>query len=230
MIRVLVADDEETVRDSIAVILGAQDDIEVVALAADGREAVELSRSLSPDVVVMDLRMPGVDGVAATRMVVAEGRSTPAVLALTTYASDDSAIAAIRAGATGFCAKVDPSAALADAVRTVAAGDSIVSPGVLRALLGRLAGQEASGGIPCSPRELEVLAVVAEGAGNAEIARRLFISEGTVRTHIEHLRDKLDAKTRAQLVVRAHQLGLWPVPAPGTVRPDAAQRGTSGSA
>lgn len=209
MIRTLVVDDEPEAREAIAVILGAEPDIEVVGEATDGEDAVETCRRLRPDVVVMDLRMPGVGGVAATaRLARAEHR--PAVLALTTFTSDDLALQAIRAGAGGFCCKGDPPEALADGVRTVHRGDAIVSPGVLRALLDRLAPPLVPVPDECSPRELEVLAVVAEGATNREICARLCISDATVRSHVQHLRTKLGARSRAELVVRAQEMGIGP--------------------
>ncbi len=214
MIRVLVVDDEPEARDSIAVILGAEEDLEVVAVASDGAEAIERNRELRPDVVVMDLRMPGMDGVTATAELVRDPRHAPAVLALTTFASDDLALQAIRAGAAGFSCKGDSPDALAQAVRTVSGGDAIVSPGVLRGLLDRLVGPVTAPPADCSPRELEVLAVVAEGATNGEIADRLYISETTVRTHVQHLRSKLGARSRAELVVRAQELGVGPYRSP----------------
>lgn len=208
MIRVVVVDDEAAARESIAVILESEDDLLVVGLGKDGTEALELSRRLAPDVVVMDLRMPGLDGVSATRHLVDGPGPHPAVLAVTTFATDDLALEAIRAGAGGFCSKADSPDAIVRAVRTVASGEAVVSPGVLHALLGRLVNRVVDPPEECSARELEVLAVVAEGATNDEIAERLFISEATVRSHIQHLRTKLDARSRVELVVRAQEFGL----------------------
>jgi DNA-binding NarL/FixJ family response regulator len=207
-VSVLVVDDEPEVRESIEVILGAEPGLRVIGGAGDGEEALRVARHLRPDVVVMDLRMPVLDGVSATRRIQQELSPPPAVLALTTFATDEMALDAIRAGAGGFCSKADPPAALAEAVRTVARGESIVSPAVLRALLGRLVPPEPAAPADCSARELEVLAIVAEGATNDEVALRLSISEATVRSHLAHLRLKLGARTRAELVVRAWELGL----------------------
>lgn len=195
-------------------ILGAESDLEVVGTASDGHEALEMASTTRPDVVVMDLRMPGMDGLAATRRLVTGTPPVPAVLALTTFATDEVALDAIRAGAAGFCAKADPPEALAAAVRTVACGDAVVSPPVLRDLLERLVPPAAAvspGAL--SQREAEILGVVAEGASNYEIGRRLCISEATVRTHVQHLREKLSARSRAELVVRAFELGVAHDPA-----------------
>ncbi|MHB8294733.1 MAG: response regulator [Acidimicrobiales bacterium] len=214
MTRVLIADDEEAVRRTISVILGAESDLEVVGSASDGKEALDMVDRTRPDVVVMDLRMPGMDGLAATRRLVTGPPPVPAVLALTTFATDEVALDAIRAGAAGFCAKADPPEVLAAAVRTVASGDAVVSPPVLRDLLERLVPPPAP--VPvrtCSQREAEILGVVAEGASNYEIGRRLYISEATVRTHVQHLREKLSARSRAELVVRAYELGVAHDPA-----------------
>jgi DNA-binding NarL/FixJ family response regulator len=212
MIRVVVADDEINVRESLTIVLEAAGDIAVVATAPDAGDVVALARSLSPEVVVMDMRMPGFEGVAAMSCLHPQ-RVGPAVLALTTIATEETAWDAIRAGAAGFCAKSDASGVLIRAVRALANGRFSISPSVLWALLARVA---ALGEAPaavfsnrarCSSREVEVLCLVAEGADNGEIARRLAISDATVRTHLYHLRTKLQVRTRAQLVVKAYELG-----------------------
>lgn len=208
VIGVLVVDDEAAVRDSMEVILDAEEDLQVLGAVSDGDEALVAVRRLAPQVVLMDLRMPRLSGVEATRRLVKSAWPCPAVLALTTFATDDMAVEAIRAGAAGFCSKADPPAAIAEAVRTVARGESVVSPGVLRAVLERFVGPAVQAPADCSARELEVLAVVGEGANNDEVARRLSISEATVRSHVMHLRTKLRARTRAELAVRAWELGL----------------------
>lgn len=208
MIRVVIADDEPAVVESLSVILGSEDDLEVVGTAGDGAEVLDKVHQVRTDVVVMDLKMPGMDGLAATRRLATAGRRHPAVLALTTFATEELALAAIRSGAAGFCAKADPPDDLARAVRTVAKGDAVVSPMVLRGLLSRLVRPVLGEEVACSARELEVLVLVSEGATNGEIAARLFISDATVRTHLRHLREKLRARTRAELVVRAWERGL----------------------
>lgn len=225
MIRIVLADDEPVVCETLGVILESEPDLEIVATAGDGAEAIRVVHSLQPDVVVMDLHMPGMDGLTAIRRLSGEPPPVPAILALTTFATDQTAIDAVRAGAGGFCAKADPPDTLINAVRAVAIGDAVVSPLVLGALLERLvaphapaghAGANASAtgcgspdaGQECSPREVELLAILAEGATNKEIAKRLFISEATVRTHLQHLRKKLGARSRTELLIRAYELGL----------------------
>lgn len=210
MIDVLVADDESAARESIALILDAEDDLCVIGTASGGQQALDMSAKLHPDVVVMDLRMPGMDGIAATQALCNRARPHPAVLALTTFATDEMALGAIRAGAAGFCAKADPPAMLADAVRTVAAGDAVVSPRVLKALLGRLIAPASAPKLPAemTPREIDVLLLVAQGEPNGTISKALSISDATVRSHVAHLRTKLGARTRAELVVRAWEAGL----------------------
>lgn len=208
MIRVLLADDEAAAREALVVILDAEEGIRVIATTADGRDALYQARSLAPDVVVMDLRMPVLDGMAATAELRSGDGPRPGVLALTTFATDDLALEALRAGAGGFCAKADPPEELARAIRIVAAGDAVVSPAVLRGLLARLVVPFSEPPVPCSGRELEVLAVVCEGATNAEIAERLHICDATVRTHLLHLREKFGARSRAELVVKGWERGL----------------------
>ncbi|PZS21661.1 MAG: DNA-binding response regulator [Acidimicrobiales bacterium] len=218
MIRVVIVDDESIVVESLAMILSCEEDLEVVGTAGDGAEALECVERVGPDVVVMDLKMPGMDGITATRHLVAGGRDHPTVLALTTLATEDLALDAIRAGAAGFCAKADPPGALAQAIRAVAKGDAVVSPIVLGALLNRLvrptgpspaeAGPAEVGRGACTARERDVLVALSRGETNGQVAAGLFISEATVRTHIGHLRTKLGARNRAELVVRAWERGL----------------------
>ncbi len=211
MIRVAVADDQQLVREAFALILDAQDDIEVVGTAQDGAEAVRLVRAEKPDVVLMDVRMPGMDGLAATKALMRSGVSTR-VLVLTTYDADEYVVQALQAGALGFLLKDSPRAALLAAVRAVAQGDLLLDGAVGRRLVGQLAG----GAEPTvsavlarlTPREREVLAEVAQGNSNAEIAASLVISEATVKTHVAHLLDKLGARDRVQLAVLAHRAGL----------------------
>ncbi len=216
-VRVVVADDEQIVRESIAAILADEDDLAVVGIAASGEQAIAIVDDTHPDVVVMDLRMPGVGGLEAIKILSAAPEPRPALLALTTFATDDVALDAIRAGATGFCSKADPAHHLADAVRTVASGDAIVSPRILRTLLERLAPRPATPPDPdgLTRREMEILHLIAQGATNPEITEALNISDTTVRTHVTHLRRKLHARTRAELVVRAWEQHFYVVPPPG---------------
>lgn len=207
MITVVVADDQEEAREAMAVILGAEEDMEVVATAADGEEAVALATELRPSVVIMDLRMPGTDGLVATRRLARLGPGAPAVLVLTVFGDEHSAEQAIRAGAEGFCTKADPPEVVIAAIRTVAAGDCAISPGLLGRILQRL-WPRAPANLHCSPRELEILAALARGASVPTIAAQLYLSTHTVRGHLEHLRAKLGAPTQAALVARAAELGL----------------------
>lgn len=213
MIRVLLADDQELVRDGFRMILDAQDDIEVVGEATDGAHAVELAGECDPDVVLMDIRMPGTDGIEATRRLVASGTATR-ILILTTFDHDEYVYEAFRAGASGFLLKDVPRAQLVSAVRTVAAGAELLSPAITRRLIedavGRAAAQRA---IPdelatLTQREREVLVHVARGASNAEIAAELVLSEATIKTHVAHILQKLDLRDRVQAVVYAYESGL----------------------
>ena len=209
-ISVVVADDEQIIRESIAAILADEDDLAVVGIAASGEEAVAMVGAARPDVVVMDLRMPGLGGLEAIKILCAGPEPRCAVLALTTFASDEAALDAIRAGATGFCSKADPANHLADAVRAVASGDAVVSPRVMRALLERLVPRRPSLQAPdgLTRREKEVVNLIARGATNPEIGETLNISIPTVRSHIAKARAKLAARTRAELVVRAWERHL----------------------
>jgi DNA-binding NarL/FixJ family response regulator len=213
MIRVLVADDQALFRGGLVAILDAQDDIEVVGEAADGGAAVEEALRLRPDVVLMDVRMPDVDGIEATRRLHAHA-GAPRVLVLTTFDLDEYAYESLRAGAAGFMLKDAPPARLADAVRTIAAGDALLAPAVTRRIVERFvrrpppdtARRETFAEL--TERELEVLVLVARGLTNAEIAGELFLSEATVKTHLTRVFAKLRLRDRVQAVVLAYESGL----------------------
>jgi DNA-binding NarL/FixJ family response regulator len=211
-IRVLVADDQDLVRSGLALILDAQPDIEVVGQAADGQQAVTLARVTAPDVVVMDVRMPRLDGVAATREIL-RTRPDTRVLVLTTFDVDDYVLGALRAGARGFLLKDTPRASLLAAVRAVAEGDVLLPPEVAARLVQAVPQQPDPVEVDrvlsrLTPREREVLRLVADGFSNAEIAAQLYLGETTVKTHVARLLEKLDARDRVQLVVRAHRWGI----------------------
>ncbi|MGA9749308.1 MAG: response regulator transcription factor [Nocardioides sp.] len=213
MIRVVVADDQALVRSGFSLILESEAGIEVVAEAADGTQAVAAARRYTPDVVLMDIRMPGMDGIEATRHITSSpGTADVRVLVLTTFAADEYVVAALRAGASGFVLKDTEPAALVRAVEVVAAGDALLAPEVTRRMLDRFA--QAGGPRetlelpPLTRREHEVLVSVALGLSNLEIADRLVVSYSTVKTHVSHLLTKLGARDRAQLVMLAHQAGL----------------------
>jgi DNA-binding NarL/FixJ family response regulator len=213
VIRVLVADDQALVRAGFRAILEAQDDLEVVGEAADGAEAVTIGRELRPDVVLMDIRMPGVDGIEATRRLVRDGDG-PRVLMLTTFDLDEYVYEAMKAGASGFLLKDAPRDQLVGAVRTVAAGDALLAPTLVRRLVEDFVSRPAPGAKPppelndLTERELEVLTLMARGLANAEIAARLFVSEATVRTHVTHILAKLGLRDRVQAVVLGYESGL----------------------
>lgn len=213
MIRVLLVDDQALVRAGFAMVLSAQPDMIVAGEAGDGAEALEVLAATPADVVVMDLRMPVMDGVEATRRICA-GVAGTRVLALTTFDTDADAFAALQAGASAFLLKNAPPEQLLDAIRTVAAGESVVAPRVTRALLDRFAGQltlpgradERLAGL--TEREREVLELVATGLSNAEIAGRLHVAEATVKTHFGRILAKLELRDRVQAVVFAYEIGL----------------------
>ncbi|WP_410672264.1 response regulator [Amycolatopsis sp. cmx-4-68] len=214
MIRVLVADDQALVRAGFREIIGSADDLEVVGEAATGAEAVRLATRSRPDVVAMDIRMPEMDGIEATRRITATVPGSR-VLVLTTFDLDEYVFAALRAGAAGFLLKDTPSAALLDAIRTVAGGDALLAPGVTRRLIAEFVTRpgpppRSRAGLPAAitAREGEVLVLVAEGLSNAEIGQRLHITAGTAKTHVAHLLLKLAARDRVQLVITAYQAGL----------------------
>jgi DNA-binding NarL/FixJ family response regulator len=212
-IRVVVADDQGMVRSGFSVLLNAQPDIEVIAEAVNGEEAIARAAGLHPDVILMDVRMPVLDGLQATR-VITEMADAPKVLVLTTFDLDDYVYEALRAGASGFLLKDASAGELAEAVRLVAAGDALLSPGVTR----RLIAEFARMGAPRSPgrqqleglteRESEVLALVARGMSNAEIAGYLVVAEQTVKTHVSRILMKLGLRDRTQAVVLAYETGL----------------------
>jgi DNA-binding NarL/FixJ family response regulator len=210
-VRVLLADDQELVRDGFATILDLQEDLEVVGSVADGVAAVSAARSLAPDVVLMDVRMPVMDGIEATRRVCALP-DPPKVLVLTTFDLDEYVYAALQAGASGFLLKDTPRAGLLAAVRAVAAGDVLLSPTVTRRLVERFARRTTSSGADLwralSPRERDVAVLVARGLSNAEIADELVLSGATVKTHVAHVLSKTGLRDRVQVVVRAYETGL----------------------
>lgn len=214
-IRIAIADDQMLVRAGLRMMLDAEPDIEVVGEASDGREAVELTRARAVDVVLMDVRMPGVDGIAATETIVATTRSTR-VLVLTTFDLDEHAFAAIRAGASGFLLKDSRPADLLAAIRTVHAGEAALAPRVTRRLI-ELFGRDLprTGSMAQSPelasltdREREILTAVGEGLSNTEIAGHYYLAESTVKTHVGRLLAKLGARDRVQLVIFAYENGL----------------------
>lgn len=217
-IRVLVVDDQAMVRAGFAAILASQDGIEVLGQAADGAEAVELARRLRPDVVLMDVRMPVMNGIDATRELVHPRRGDPhrpLVLVLTTFDADEYVYDALDAGASGFLLKDAPPADLVQAVRVVAAGEALLSPRVTKRLLARFAGQRpaASGAkaqrlADLTEREREILVLVGRGFSNSEIAAELFIAEQTVKTHVSRVFAKLGLRDRVQAVILAFDAGL----------------------
>jgi len=206
-IRVLVADDHPVVRSGIAATLSSSAGIEVVAEAGDGAQALALAAATTPDVVLMDLRMPVLSGVAATAALLA-AHPAPRVLVLTTYDNDDDIMAAIEAGASGYLLKAAPAAEIVAAVRDVAAGRMALAPSVAVALVKRGRAQRAEPAPRLSEREQEVLALVAQGLSNAEIGARLFIGAATVKTHLLHVFEKLQVRDRTRAVTRAQELGL----------------------
>lgn len=216
MIRVLVADDQALVRAAFGILIESADDLEVVGMAANGAEAVELTRQAQPDVVLMDIRMPVLDGLQATAQILADPRATAVrVLMLTTFDLDEYVFGALKAGASGFLLKDTPPADLLAGIRIVAAGDVQLSPTVTR----RLIEEYVRGPSPTpttrpptleglTEREVEVLALVARGLSNAEIGERLFVSPATAKTHVGRLLMKLGARDRAQLIIVAYETGL----------------------
>jgi DNA-binding NarL/FixJ family response regulator len=221
-IRVLVADDQAMVREGFSVLLGAQPDLEVVGEAVDGRDAVDKAAELRPDVILMDIRMPVLDGLEATRQIVgdqdadpaAAGSGRPRVLVVTTFDLDEYVYEALRAGASGFVLKDASAHALAEAVRVVAAGDAMLSPSVTRRLLTAFARLDG-GGAPSrlrieqlTERETEVLTLIARGLSNAEIAGDLVVAEQTVKTHVGRILTKLHLRDRTQAAILAYEMGL----------------------
>jgi DNA-binding NarL/FixJ family response regulator len=216
VIRVVVADDQALVRSGFSVLLGSADDIEVAGEAGNGREALELVRREHPDVILMDIRMPEVDGLEATRLITADERlAATRILVLTTFDLDEYVFDAIRAGASGFLLKDTLPTDLLAAVRTVAAGHALLAPSLTRRLFDEFTrhpagppGQEPAWRRTLTPREAEVLVAVARGLSNTEIADTMFMSPATAKTHVSRLLAKLHARDRAQLVVLAYEAGI----------------------
>jgi DNA-binding NarL/FixJ family response regulator len=214
MIRVLIADDHELMRNGLRAILDAQQDIEVIGEAEHGAQAVENAISLHPDVVIMDIRMPRLDGIEATKRLAVQGEQTPKVLVLTTFDLDEYVYEALRAGAAGFLLKDTPPRQLAEAVRTIAAGESLLAPAVTKRLIERYVSRPRSDTArrgrfaELTERELEVLQLITRGLSNSEIGARLFLSEATVKTHVTRILSKLGVRDRVQAVVLAYESGL----------------------
>ena len=213
MIRLVVADDQELVRDGFCSILGREPDLQVAGQAADGVEAIAATARTRPDVVLLDVRMPVMDGLQAGRRILAAA-GAPRVLMLTTFDADEYVYEALRFGASGFLLKDVRSGELVEAVRTVAAGQALLSPSITRRLIERFV-RAGPGSAPppaavtaLTPREREVLLLIAEGLSNAEIAERLYLSEATVKTHVNRLLSKLSLRDRVQAVVLAYETGL----------------------
>jgi len=216
-ITVVLADDEQMVRSGLRLILETEPDIEVVGEAGDGGEALELTRRLDPDVVLMDVQMPVMNGIEATRAIVALGRDeTSRVLILTTFDLDEYVYEGFKAGASGFLLKRTPAADLVAGIRIVAAGDGMIAPSVTTRLIATFRDKAERAGVPRDPavlddltaREHEVLVLVARGMTNGEIAAHLFLSEGTVKTHVKRIFAKLGLRDRTQAVILAYEVGL----------------------
>jgi len=228
-IRVLIADDDLLVRAGLRMMIESQDDLEVVGEAGDGAEAVALTADLDPDVVLMDIRMPGTDGLEATRQITGradpaandgerENERTPRVLVLTTFEIDEYVYEAVRAGASGFLLKRTPPEDLLDGIRVIAGGDALLAPSVTRRLLNEFAKATAHGARPTevrdrdldrlTAREREVLVLIAQGLSNREIAEQLYVSESTAKTHVKRILMKLNLRDRVHAVVLAYETGL----------------------
>lgn len=215
-VRVLVVDDQRIVRAGFRAMLDAYDDIDVVGEAADGHEAVQLSARVEPDVVLMDIRMPGMDGLEATKQILADDADShrPHILVLTTFDLDEYVYDALRAGASGFLLKDATEAELVNAVRVIARGDALLAPSVTRRLIADYARRPRPRTAPASaaerltPRETEILALVAQGMSNAEIAAYLVVTEQTVKTHVSGILTKLGLRDRVQIVVFAYESGM----------------------
>ena len=208
MIRVLLVDDEELVRSGLRLILSTEPDLDVVAEAADGKQALALVELHQPDVVMLDIRMPGLDGIEVARRLAASG-SPARVVVLTTFDNDDYVYGALRAGASGFLLKDAPATQLVSAIRAAAAGDAVLAPSVTRRVVDELGRRQAPAAIQrldvLTDRERDVLTLMAEGCSNSEIGDRLFITEGTVKTHVARILVKLGVRDRLQAVVLAYR-------------------------
>ncbi len=221
MIRVAVADDQALVRAGFCVLIDAAEDLDVVGEATNGAEAVELARRTRPDVLLMDIRVPVMDGLEATRQVVALDGAPVRVLMLTTFDLDEYIFGALKAGASGFLLKDTPPADLLAGIRIVAAGEALLSPSITRHLIEEYVRrpEAAPTAVPAldglTDREVEVLSLVARGLSNAEIATRLYVSPATAKTHVARLLMKLDARDRAQLIIIAYETGLVTPQSPG---------------
>ena len=214
-VRIIVADDHQVVRTGFAALLDTQPDFSVIGTARDGAEAVRLGQELAPDVVLMDVRMPGMDGIEATRQLAGPGPGGPRILILTTFDLDQYVYDALRAGASGFLLKDVTAERLFDAVRVIAAGDALLSPGVTRRLISEFTrlkpppdGPPATALAGLTPRETQVLRLVAAGLSNPEIAAQLVVTEETVKTHVSRMLSKLGLRDRTQAVVTAYETGL----------------------
>ena len=212
MIRVLVVDDQAMVRAGFRMLLGGEPDIEVVAEASNGRDAVAQAARMRPDVILMDIRMPELDGLEATRRILASD-TTARILVLTTFDLDEYVFEALRAGASGFVLKDDPPEQLIAAVRTVAAGEALLSPAVTKRVIRRFSTARRRPAPPglseLTSRELEVFELITRGLSNAEVGQQLYISDTTVKTHVTRLLHKLGVRDRAQAIVLAYQSGLF---------------------
>jgi DNA-binding NarL/FixJ family response regulator len=214
-VRIVVADDQQVVRAGFASLLDTQPDFTVVGTASEGAEAVRICRELRPDVVVMDIRMPGMDGIEATRELAGSESDGPRILILTTFDLDEYVYDALRAGASGFLLKDVTAEQLFDAVRVIAGGEALLAPTITRRLISEFARLRAKPDAPAmpalaelTPRETEVLQLVAEGLSNPEIASRLVVTEETVKTHVSHVLRKLRIRDRTQAVIAAYESGL----------------------
>ena len=214
-VQIIVADDQQVVRAGFAALLGTEPDFTVVGTACDGTEAVRLCRELRPDVVLMDVRMPGMDGIEATRKLANLAHDGPRILILTTFDLDEYVYDALRAGASGFLLKDVTAERLFDAVRVVAAGDALLAPAITRRLISEFARLQPQPAIPSretlaalTPRERQVLRLVAAGLSNQEIAAQLVVTEETVKTHVSRILNKLGLRDRTQAVVTAYESGL----------------------
>jgi DNA-binding NarL/FixJ family response regulator len=215
VIRVLVVDDEPLVRSGVRMILESEHEIEVVGEAADGNEALEQAHALAPDVVILDIRMPGLDGIETTRRLLQSQHDPPRILILTTFDLDEYVYEAMKAGASGFLLKDVPRSQLVEGIRTVAAGDALLAPAITRRVIEQFVRRPPASVRPLparlddlTPRELEVMKLVAHGCSNGEIAAELYVSEATVKTHVAHALTKLGLRDRVQAVVYAYESGL----------------------